>query len=155
MSYDVSGLGLTLLVRATNTFPVGFVVDSFADNVDPLDIPEIKVLEDAMGANGDMITWSKAVTIPIKLAVIPESDDDDNLSILLEANRVARGKVSARDIITLIAVYPNGRTLTLSQGKIQSGMPGSSVASDGRIKTKPYGFVFPNIAKTFTPNLGG
>jgi hypothetical protein len=149
MSYDVSTLGLVLGVNASVTFPVGFVIDTFADNADPLDIPEITILDEAMGSNGDLITWAKAVVIMIKVAVIPNSSDDDNLAILLEANRVGRGKNSARDIITMIGTYANGRTLTLTGGHIKAGMPATSAASDGRLKTKVYSFVFENLAKTF------
>jgi hypothetical protein len=111
-------------------------------------LPEIKIAEAAMGLNGDLITWSRAMPIVMKLAVINGSTDDVNLGIVHEANRVGRGKASAQDVITITAIYPNGATITLSVGKMTDGMPGSSVASNGRQKTKTYSFVFQNIVKT-------
>lgn len=144
MAQDVSGFGAVVTVIASNTFPAGFPVSQFADDADPFDIPSITINDAAMGVNGDLITWSKAVPIKITIAVIAGSDDDANFAALLEANRTGRGKISARDTITATAVYPSGNTLTLTQGKITEGPPGSSVASAGRLKTKSYGFTFEN-----------
>lgn len=141
---DISGFGIVLTVVASNTFPVGFNVSQFADDADPMDLPAITINDAAMGVNGDLITWSKAVPIKMTIGVIAGSEDDQNLAALLEANRTGRGKVGARDIITITAVYPSGNTLTVGQGKILEGMPGSSVASAGRLKTKTYGFAFEN-----------
>ena len=70
------------------------------------------------------------------------------MSVLLEANRVARGKRGARDVITLTAIYPDGTTQTWSQGRITDGIPGKALASSGRMKTKPYMFTFENLART-------
>lgn len=139
---NISGFGLIVNVLASNTFPVGFVVTEFADDSDPLDIPSIQVADSAMGLNGDLIGWSKANPIPVTLAVIPNSLSDVNLSILLEANRVGRGKIGARDIITMNLVYPAGNFVNLSGGIITDGSTVSSVASAGRIKSKTYSFKF-------------
>ena len=102
-----------------------------------------------MGLNGDLITWSKASEIKASIAVIEGSDDDTNLAILMEANRVGKGKVSAQDAITLTAVYPSGKTITFNPGVMVQGQPGPSVASAGRLKTKKYDFVFENKNETF------
>lgn len=148
MTIDVSGFGLVVNCIASNTFPVGFNISEFADDADPFDIPAITILDKAMGLNGDLITWSKATPIDITIAVINGSDDDINLGIVFEANRVGSGKSSARDMIKVTAVYPSGATITLSKGKMTTGMPGSSVASAGRQKTKSYQFTFQNITRT-------
>ena len=95
-----------------------------------------------MGLNGDLITWAKAVRLNAILAVIPGSADDLNLQILLDANRVAQGKNSVQDLITLTMVYPDTSQVTLTNGKLLSGMPGRSIASSGKQKTKVYGFAF-------------
>lgn len=141
---DVSGFGFVINVIASNTFPTGFTLSAFADDADPFDIPELTVKDKAMGLNGDLIVWSKANPINITLAVIAGSEDDLNMSALLEANRVGRGKFSALDVITLTAAYPSGNMLTLSPGTITAGMTGSSVASAGRVKTKSFAFSFEN-----------
>jgi hypothetical protein len=141
---NISGFGLVVQVRASKTFPAGFTVTQFADDGDPFDAPSIQVNDKAMGLNGDLIVWSKANPIAVTLNLISASADDKNMSILLEANRVGRGKQSAKDVITLTAIYPDGRTLTLTEGVITDGMPANSVASAGRMKSKPYIFAFEN-----------
>ena len=141
MSTDISGFGLQLRITATNTFPTGFSVSQFADDADPFDIPELTIGEAAMGLNGELITWSKAVPIAINIAVVPDSDDDKNLAILFDANRVSKGKSSALDVISMTGVYPNGKIDTLTGGKIIAGMFGNSVASAGRFKSKTYKFM--------------
>jgi hypothetical protein len=139
---DISGFGIRVRVIASRTFPAGVTLTQFADDADPFDTPEITVAETAMGVNGDLIIWSKANPIMVALNVIPNSEDDRNLAILLEANRVARGKRGARDVITLSAIYPDGTTKTMNSGAILTGRPANSIASAGRMKSKPYGFAF-------------
>jgi hypothetical protein len=148
MAQDVSGFGTIINIIASNTFPFGVVINQFADDADPFDAPEITIGDTAMGLNGDLISWSKAAALKTKVAVINGSADDINLGIIFEANRTGRGKVSAQDIITMTVIFPSGATITWTGGKIVSGMPGSSVASAGRLKTKSYGFDFENIIQT-------
>lgn len=144
MAQDVSGFGFVLTVFASNTFPNGFPVSAFADDSDPFDFPAIAVNDVAMGLNGDLVSWSKATPLKTTMGVIPGSDEDANLAILLEANRVGQGKLSARDLVTVTAVYPDGSTLSLVNGKITNGMPSDSVGSSGRLKSKVYSFAFEN-----------
>lgn len=148
MTTDISGFGLKVQITASKTFPSGFTVTQFADDADPFDLPEVTIAEVAMGLNGDMISWSKANPLMPKLAIVPGSDDDRNLSILFEANRVGKGKTSALDVITMVGVYPNGDTITFTEGKILAGPPGKAVASSGRFKSNAYGFGFENKTET-------
>jgi hypothetical protein len=104
------------------------------------------VADKAMGLNGDLIVWSKATAIPVTLRVIPGSEDDKNLSILLDANRPARGKRPARDKVTLTIIYPDGRSQQLSPGAITDGPPVLSVSSAGRFKTRDYVFAFEGLS---------
>lgn len=145
---DISGFGATVVLRATNTFPNGFSVSQFADDADPVDVPSIQLADKAMGLNGDLITWAKGQPLPVTIAVIPDSDDDRNLQVLAEANRTAKGKAPARDIITLTIVYPDGKTTVFSQGKITDAMPTNSIASAGRMKSKTYAFAFENLTRS-------
>jgi len=147
MANDVSGFGLRLRITASRTFPAGFTVTQFADDADPFDLPSIQIADKAMGLNGDLVTWSKANPINTTVNVIPGSEDDRNLAVLLEANRVGRGKSGARDTITMTGTYPDGRSVTLSQGVITDGMPGNSVASAGRLKSKTYAFAFEGLSR--------
>jgi hypothetical protein len=141
---NISGYGIQLYLIASNTFPAGINLTQFADDSDPFDVPSLQIGDSAMGINGDLIVWNKANPIKVNMAMIPSSDDDINLSILLEANRVGKGKVGARDIILLNAQYPDGTYVQFINGFITDGMPANAVASAGRLKSKPYLFTFEN-----------
>lgn len=143
---DISAFGIALNIVASNTFPNGFDVTQFADDADPFDSPDLKLGDSKMGVNGTLITWSVATPITLKVAVVPQSDDDQNLEILVEANRVAAGKTSAKDAITLTASYPTGPRKQLSPGRIITGPVLSSAAAVGRLKSKVYEFVFENTS---------
>lgn len=141
---NISGFGLQIQLVASVTFPVGFNISQFADDADPFDLPSLQVADSAMGLNGDLITWAKANPIKITINVVPGSDEDLLLGILLEANRAGKGKIVARDAITMTGIYPDGTLITLINGSITDGMPGNSVASEGRMKSKAYVFAFEN-----------
>lgn len=144
---DISGFGARVQLVASRTFPAGVSLSQFADDSDPFDFPSVQIRDKAMGVNGDLITWSKATPLTIAVALVPGSEDDRNLQVLFDANRVGKGKQSAADVVTLTAVYPDGRTVTLSQGCITDGPPGLGVASAGRLKTATYQFAFENSAR--------
>lgn len=141
---DISGTGLKIFIIATSSFPIGFEVSSFADDADPLGLESIQIADKAMGLNGDLISWGKASPIPMTLNVLPRSEDDTNLGILAELNRIGRGKTSSKDVITAIITYPDELPLTLTKGVITDFIPGNPVSGDGRLKTKPYIFSFEN-----------
>ena len=143
---NISGYGLIVNVLASNTFPAGLLLTQFADDADPFDIPSLQIADTAMGLNGDLIGWSKPNPIKVTINVIPQSFSDLNLAVLLEANRVGRGKIGSRDIITMTAIYPNGSPIILTNGFITDGIPGSPVASSARLKSKSYTFAFENKA---------
>ena len=123
-------------------------ISEVADDADPFDIPAVEIASTAMNVNGDLIAWSAPAPMTPTINVVPGSESDKNLSILWDANRAARGKRHARDIITLVASYPDGSTKTFSEGKMTSGMPGGSVASGGRIKSNAYVFAFQDFSQT-------
>ena len=146
---NISGFGLQVQLVASVTFPtVGFPITQFADDADPFDLPSLQVADGAMGLNGDLITWAKANPIKITLNVIPGSPEDILLGILLEANRPGLGKSVARDVITMTGIYPDGTFISLINGTITDGLPGNSVASEGRLKSKSYAFSFENKVGT-------
>lgn len=150
MANNISGFGASVRLIASTTFPTGITITQFADDSDPIDIPSLQIADKAMGVNGDLYTWSKANPLPVTISVGPDTNDDINLAILLEANRVAKGKKSALDDITIVILYPNGSTATYSGGSITDGMAGNAIASAGRLKTKTYVFAFENLS--FTKN---
>lgn len=139
---DISGFGFQIQLVASVTYPAGIILTQFADDIDPLDVPSIPIADKAMGSNGDLITWSKASSINLTLGIIPDSDDDINLQILLEANRIGLNKLNAGDKITLVGVYQSGIIATYSEGRMTDGIPGTPIANSGRLKSKPYIFTF-------------
>ncbi len=145
---DISAFGLRVLLTASETFPAGISLTQFADDADPFDTPSMQIRDKAMGVNGDLITWSKANPIPVTLNLIANSDDDKNLGVLFESNRVGKGKQGARDVVGITVVYPDGRTASFTQGSITDGMPANSAASSGRLKSKAYVFCFENVNRT-------
>lgn len=145
---DISGFGARVQVVASKTFPSGFTLSQFADDTDPFDFPSLQIRDKSMGLNGDLISWSKASAVPFAVAVVPGSEDDRNLQALFDANRVGKGKTSAADVVTITATYPDGKTVTLSEGVITDGPAGVGVASAGRLKTSTYQFAFENVARS-------
>lgn len=139
---NISGYGVTINIIASKTFPIGLVINQFADDADPIDVPSLQIADSAMGINGDLIVWSKANPLKLTLDVIAGSFSDLNLAILLEANRVGRGKIGARDVITMNILYPAGNFVILSYGVITDGLPFSKVQSSGRFSAKSYAFSF-------------
>ena len=146
MAENVSGFGLGVQIVASNTFPVGLNITQLADDTDPLDAPSLEITNSAMGLNGDKVNWTVANVIPMTLNVITGAEDDRNLSLLFEANRAGRGKVSARDSIIAVIGYADGSFTTLTNGSCDAFIPAKSISSEGRFKTNAYLFSFENRA---------
>lgn len=142
---DISGFGTVVTIKASNTFPNGVPISDFADDSDPIDSPALTIAETAMGLNGTLISWSNANPVPLTINIIPGSDSDENLKIIGDSNRPSRNRSSARDIITLTVVYPDGQTAVFKGGKMIDYVPTKSIASSGRMKTKPYNFMFETV----------
>ena len=142
MAIEISGVGTRVILFASNTFPNGIILSQFADNADPVDIPSVQVADKGATLNGELVTWKKAQPIPLTLNVMPNSEDDQNLSEILSANRVSVNKFLAYDVIQLNITYPSGQSVTYSNGVITDGPPGIGIASEGRLKTNEYKFAF-------------
>lgn len=139
---SVAGFGLVVTLVASKTFPVALPITQFADDADPLSMDSVRIADTAMGLNGDLLTWSKAVPLPMVLNVIPGSADDINLQILANANRVGQGKNSAGDVISATIIYPDESVVSLTDGVITDASFGRGVQSGGRQRTKAYVFHF-------------
>lgn len=141
---DISGIGITVTLFASKTFPAGLTLSQFADDADPLDVPEVEILSEGMNVNGEMVTWLTPKPLPIDLNIIPNTGDAKNLDILFDANRPAYKKVAVRDVITLVVNYPDGKKKILNNGRPKTYSPAYAVASAGRLKSRHYQFVFEN-----------
>jgi hypothetical protein len=144
---DISIFGLELNVTASVTFPQGTTITAFSNDGDPLDSPDLETADMAIGPNGDTITWTRPQLIEISTNVIPQSDDDLNLTTILDANRIEKGKTSARDVISIVATYPNGMVITLSEGKMVTAPVVQSGTSEGKAKTKRFAFKFGKMVR--------
>lgn len=145
MTTNISALGTQVTVVAVPTFPQGFTITEFPGDNDPVSIEDVEVSNVEMGVNGDMVAWNKANPIPVELNVIPNSEADKNLQIIMSTNRAAKNKVSVADDITMVITYADGTRKTLTGGVIMQGAVANSITSDSRIKTKTYSFNFANI----------
>lgn len=139
---DIGGFGSELTIFADQTFPNGLTITEFADDADPVDSPSIQVRDKAMGLNGRLVTWGKAAPILLTINVIPDTEDDINLKLLFDNNRVARGVRPVNDQIDATLIYPSGDTTSFSTGSVTDYMPTNSIASSARFKSKPYSFAF-------------
>ncbi len=139
---EISVLGAKVWITADKTFPAGFAITEFPADSDAIDISEIQTGNAEMGVNGDMITWRTPIVNTLTISTIPGSNEDKNLQILLDRNRVAKGRMYEQDNITLVITLNNGTTYTFSNGIISNGELGYSLTSQGKIRTKRYVFMF-------------
>lgn len=139
---DITGFGAVVTLVASTTYPNALPITQFADDADSIDMPGITIAEVAMGMNGNLVSWNRANPLPLTINVVPGSEDDQNLAVLANANRVAQGKVNALDIITLNVVYPDGRQISFTGGKLVNAQFGNSISNAGRLKSKSYQFMF-------------
>jgi len=145
---NISANGLTITVSALPSFP-NLVLTQFADDTDPLDIPEIEINDSGMGVNGDLVTWNTPKPIEVKIGVIPGSTDDKNLNILFNLNRAGKLKPSTNDLVNLTFRYAStegfaSRKVSMIGGRCKAYMPQTGAASSGRQKSKTYSFFFEN-----------
>ncbi len=145
---NISALGTQVKVIASKSFPIGFDVADYADDVDGLVFDAQDIANTAMTLNGNLLVWNKATPIPISISVVPGGSDDQNLGVIFVFIRVAVGTMSVKDLITFVIPFPDGRIVTVSGGTMISGQSASSVSSDGRFKTKTYTFQFESKVST-------
>ena len=140
---NFSGFGTSILITASNTFPVPFPITQFTDESDPIQFDNLTIADAGVGINGDV--WSGAVVnlIPCQISLVANSIDDIALGILFEANRAEHGKSIANDKLTFVVAYPNNKIVTLREGVFIGGDPANTLTSGkGLIKYKTYSFAF-------------
>lgn len=142
MTSNVSASGFFISIVAIPTFPVGIVLTTFADDIDPLDIPSIQIGDTAREVNGGMVYWKTPTNTKVVLAVLPGTLEARLLNILFLANKAKKFGINLTDTITLTAFYPDLSFNTLINGRITAGSPGSGVAANARKKTLTYEFTF-------------
>lgn len=138
---NVSTFGTNVKVIALTSFPMGFSVNDFADDVDPIVAKETDPTAYELLYDGTMFAYDKASVIEVDLSVIAASPSDINLKIMLQTRKSTTNFLKM-DITSLVISYPNGGTVSLSNGTILSGPLVDSVQTTGRTKGNTYKFVF-------------
>ncbi len=145
---DVSHNGAIYTISASNTNAnVPLPISAFPKDTDPFDVPNADIADMELGTNGDEISWNMAVVTESSCAVIPGTDDHETMQRIYDANKASKGKRSAKDLITVVRILPNGETTTF-KGRITSGPSTTSLASSGKIKTPVYGFKWFKVFRT-------
>lgn len=143
---DLSVVGSSIELVASNTLPVGYSFTQYSDDTDPADLPSVQIADFKMGANGDAVSWSVLNPFKVNIALIPHSADDRVMQVLANANRAGRGRRAAKDQITLVITYSDGTVATLSEGRVTDMPPAVSLSSGGKNKTNVYGFAFADVS---------
>ncbi|MEG0207028.1 phage tail fiber protein [Citrobacter sp.] len=141
---DVSGFGLKATIVALQSFPMGFTVQQFADDVDPLEVQDDVPGAYEMMYDGSLFAYTQANPILVKISVLPGSEDDVNLKILLASRRMANKLLPISDVTSMVISYPDGGKSIFSNGSIISGPPADSIKQEGRKKGNSYLFAFGN-----------
>ena len=146
---DISYTGAIITISASKTtgnLPIPLL--AIPKDTDPFDIGDIDVGDAEIGNNGDMIYWQTANPVDITLALIPATPEHELLALILQLNRVEKGRLSVKDKITMTRTLPNGEVVVLSQGRILSGSVAPALTSSGRLKTPTYKFRFAKVVRT-------
>jgi len=143
---DVSGSGTSITIVALQSFPMGFTLSQFADDVDPLVAEDVETTGFEMLYDGSILLFDKAVPIKLTIGVIAGSHDDINLKILLQARKSSTSLLPFPDTTSLVISYPDGARIILSSGAIISGQLLDGLQSAGRKKGNSFTFVFGSFA---------
>lgn len=153
----IDGYGLGVTILAVQSFPMGFSVSKFADDVLPLEIEETEAVGFDMLYDGSLFAFDKAAPVKVAIAVIPGSTDDINLKILLAARKASSSIIKLPDVTSMVITYGDGGRVLLSNGTILRGPLGDTVTTGGRKKGNQYTFVFGsyNGAQSITQVIAG
>jgi hypothetical protein len=148
---DVSGFGSSVIIIALSSFPVGFSVTEFADDVDPFVVEAIEPTGYEMLYDGSLFAYDKAAAIKVALSVVAGTSDDINLKILLQARKGTAQVLNIPDITSMVVSYPDGGRVMFSNGTIIGGPLADTLQSTGRKKGNTYQFVFGSFAGAQSP----
>lgn len=139
---NIGTFGLSAYLIASETAPIGFLINRFADDADSIAVREVETGQAITDLNGKVIRWTVANPLQVSIAVLPNSPDDDVLAVIYNANRVTRVTKAANDSINMVVRFPNGGIRTFVQGRILSGPASMTASADGRMRGNVYTFAF-------------
>jgi hypothetical protein len=152
---DVSAFGTSVTVVATKSFPSGFKVTQFADEVDPVSVEPMEPSAYEILIDVSLFFYQKGAPIKVSISVIAGTPDDENLRIILNNRKGTKGVIALPDTCTLTVSYPNGSPSVFTGGGIISGPPADSVqAGAGRRKSNTYTFAFGEVGGTGSNSIG-
>ncbi|QDH49592.1 hypothetical protein KYLE_46 [Pantoea phage Kyle] len=139
---NISGYGMSVNIVALQTFPMGFSLESFSDDADPLAIDDTEVAGYEMTFDGGLVAFDKAAAHIVNVSVIPNSEDDINLKLLLQARKSSVKWLPIQDVTTMVINYPERGRVVFSNGTILKGPFADSILSTGRRRSNTYTFAF-------------
>lgn len=143
---NISGFGLKATVVALQTFPMGFTLSQFADTSNPIEFEPMAPVGYEMLFDGDLFAFDKAAPVIVSCSVLPQTDDDINLKMMLTSKKGGVRWLPFSDVTTMVVTYPDGGRVVLSNGTIVSGPIGDTVLQTGRKACNTYKFAFGTVA---------
>ena len=152
---DISMAGATVSINMAG-LGNAFTINEFAEDADPISIPDLEVRKGAMNLNGKLLSWASPNPISISFSLIPGSKSDIALAAAIRAAHIGgRGEqignayVQSLTVTAPIATGENTATnshtkksWTFYNGYISTGSPAQGSNGEGRATTKTYTFVF-------------
>ena len=146
---NVNATGAELIIVGSQTYPQGIVLTQAPGEVDFLAMEEVVIGNMVIGLNGHAENWGTPGTFTFVIALIPGSDNDDDMSFLFSSNHIQGGSQGANDVITASMSYPSSPLPTAySEGQYMKYTPQSVPSSSFRLKPKLYTITF---ARKFGP----
>lgn len=146
MTEDVSSIGVSVRLTASQTYPQGITLTKFPEDGDIGPTGATTIGAHASGVNGHLIVWKTANGITVGLPLIPNTEECALMEKLFAANTPAPNKFVAKDIIQMVVTNPvTGIPTTYKNGWIEEGMAGNQYGLDGRIKSKVFTMTFESV----------
>lgn len=145
---QVGGFGTTVSILAMKTFPAGFVLSKFADDVAPIEFGETQIADHEFLVDGGLFSFETSSAVTVKIGVIAGTEDDENLSILFNANKSIFRVGGIPDLMVMTINYPHQAPIVLNAGYMRTGRAGTTISETGRGKGKIYEFVFAECTTT-------
>jgi hypothetical protein len=143
---NISGTGTGIVIVALQSFPMGFNLTQFADDIDPLAAEEVEATGFEMLYDGSLFAFDKAAPIMLTVGVIAGSSDDINLKIMLQTRKSNVSILPFQDVVSAVISYPDGGRIILSNGALIKGPLIDGVQNTGRKKGNAYAFAFGSFA---------
>lgn len=143
---DISAFGTGIMVLSTESFPQGFSLSQFADDEDPISVEACEVSGFEKLYDGSIFIFDKTSPVLLSVGIMPNTDDDINLKILLQSRKSSPNLLPLPDNTSMVVTYPDGGRVILSSGGILSGPLLDSITTAGRKKGNVYHFVFGTFA---------